>query len=322
MPCKVVITTGARLHFGLLANAAATGRNFGGAGLMVDTPRFKISVEPAAADTFIGDEQFCRRARQFVTTYRASCSASNRAPGVRVEVFEGIPAHNGFGSGTQFGMAIAKAMSLLTSAVGAAPTLARRVGRGGRSAIGIHGFARGGFLVDGGKLHPNEIAPPLSREDFPDAWRMLLVTPDASTTVSGDAEIDAFARLEPMPASTTNRLCEILVRSILPAIVEQGFDACGEALFEFGRTVGEYFAPAQGGVFANEQMARLAGHLRQQGARGVGQTSWGPTLFVLCDSARHAQQLNDELSADARWDGCHIRVAAPKNSAADVVSVK
>src|SRR5207248_291616 len=55
--------------------------------------------------------------------------------------------------------------------------LAEIVGRGRRSALGIHGFAQGGFLVEAGKRSADGVAPLVARMAFPDAWRVLLVIP-------------------------------------------------------------------------------------------------------------------------------------------------
>src|SRR5580765_7782762 len=63
--------------------------------------------------------------------------------------------------------------------------LARRAGRGRRSAIGLHGFHEGGLLVEAGKRAPEEISPLVARVDFPDEWRFVLVRPRRATGVSG-----------------------------------------------------------------------------------------------------------------------------------------
>jgi predicted sugar kinase len=75
---------------------------------------------------------------------------------------------------------------------------------------------------------------------------------------------------------------------MLPAIVEADFAAFSEALYEFGRRVGECFSAAQGGAYLNDKVADLVARLRQRGVHGVGQTSWGPTVFALARDAHEA----------------------------------
>jgi len=315
----IVITTGARLHFGLLSHRLEAGRNFGGAGLMVDAPRYRLSARRAEHDAVVASAQCKERIERFVVAYRAACPAELLPPSCEIELLEEIPPHAGFGSGTQLGLAVAQALALLAGDGQAdAVTLAGRVGRGARSALGIHGFARGGFLIDGGKSTPDAIGTLSARADFPAAWRMVLVTPESRAGLAGAAEVDAFQRLPGMSQKTTDRLCRIALGELLPAVLEADFDACGEALYEFGRLVGEYFAPVQGGVYADRSMETLVAQLRRRGIRGVGQTSWGPTLFALCPGAAEAESLAADLRGAGDWNDCRIRVVAPLNSGAAI----
>lgn len=322
MSREITVRTGCRLHFGLLANQPQSGRSFGGAGLMIDSVGSTVVVRQDEADFRIADSSVCRgRVEEFVTAYLQACPEDVRPSGFVVDVEEAVPQHVGLGSGTQLGMAIAQALSLWTRDCAAdAPTLGGRVGRGGRSALGIYGFSQGGFLVDGGKLRPAGVAPLVARVDFPANWRIVLATPKEDAGLSGDAEVRAFSQLPPMPVSITAELCRILLMELLPSVVEADFDRCGESLFCFGRTVGEYFRPAQGGVFASRRMEDLCGHLRRLGVRGVGQTSWGPTLFVLCRHDAAAQSLVADLAGESRWKDCVFRIAAPLNGGAKVLT--
>jgi beta-RFAP synthase len=318
MTSEITITTGARLHFGLLSHGNATGRRYGGVGLMVDRPGCEVAVCRAEEDDIVAStEKVEQRVRAILERYRANCPTEFRPGACRVEVRRSLPSHGGFGSGTQLGLAIAQGLALLAGeGTVDTVTLARRIGRGARSAVGIHGFARGGLLVDGGQVDEASIGVLISRLDFPPAWRFLLVTPNATEGLSGDSEHDAFARLTPMPTETTAKLCRLMMTQLLPAVAEADFAAAGEALHEYGRHVGEYFAPCQGGVFASELMGSLASELQSQSVRGVAQTSWGPTLCVLCADETSAESLSRELAANGRYDGCNMLVAAAMNTGA------
>ena len=69
--------------------------------------------------------------------------------------------------------------------------------------------------------------------------------------------------------------------AILPAAEAGDLEAFGEAVHEFNRRAGEPFAAAQGGPYASPAVAGLIGELRQLGVAGVGQSSWGPTVFAV-----------------------------------------
>src|SRR5207237_9270511 len=92
-----------------------------------------------------------------------------------IEVRGRGPEHAGLGSGTQLGLAVARALNLVWGVRQLdATTLAASVGRGLRSALGVHGFEHGGFLVEGGKRDRTAIGPLLTRLPFPENWPIIL----------------------------------------------------------------------------------------------------------------------------------------------------
>ena len=312
----VVITTGARLHFGPLSVAAPAGGRFGGVGVMIDAPRVVLTANSANADSVHGDPTTVTRVTEFLRRIR-SATGAEALPACTITVNEIIPGHQGFGSGTQLGLAVARA----TSAIGNEPTpsletLARRVGRGLRSAIGLHGFAHGGFLVDGGRAESNQLGTLVSRIAFPSKWKFVIAVPRETIGLSGEAEQSAFARQPPMPLALTANLCRIVLMDWLPAVIESDFERCGEAMYTFGHAVGEFFSQAQGGVFAHPRMAEWAALIRQRGIQGVGQTSWGPTLAALCQDEESALQLLQDFARDARWQDCSFQLVSPLNHGA------
>jgi predicted sugar kinase len=58
--------------------------------------------------------------------------------------------------------------------------------------------------------------------------------------------------------------------------------------------------------------------LNSRDLRGVGQTSWGPTLFILCPEAEFAKNLAADLSGEPAAANCEITIAAPLNHGATV----
>jgi beta-RFAP synthase len=258
---------------------------------------------------------------QLVAQYRRSSPSVHQPPACTIEVRQIIPPHCGLGSGTQLAMAVAQVLALFSADGQAdATTLARRVARGKRSAVGIHGFARGGFLVDGGKSSEDEIGRLVARADVPGDWRFLLVAPVGSSGIglSGQEEVDVLERLPEMPLSLTERLCRLALLEMLPALGAADIERFGEAMFEFGRLVGDYFRPVQGDAYADPRMAELVHWLRGQGVRGVAQTSWGPTIAVCCSDGERAKSLLEQILADSRWRHCQAQIASPLNTGAAI----
>src|SRR5262245_40672287 len=141
----VRLTTGSRLHFGLLALRGANSRFFGGAGLMIESPGVSVAVEPAPSWSSSGPA--AARALDFARHFVASCAALPPDTAFSIRVEQCAAEHTGLGTGTQLGLAVAAALAEALQLRLTAVELARHIGRGERSAIGIHGFEQGGFLI-------------------------------------------------------------------------------------------------------------------------------------------------------------------------------
>jgi len=193
--------------------------------------------------------------------------------------------HCGLGTGTQLALAVASATLLATH--GQRPeveAVARLMGRGRRSAIGIHGFAEGGFLVEGGKTTADQISPLVSRVVFPSAWRIVLAIPRAVTGLHGKAEAEIFATdAQSGDLRETEALCRLTLLGMLPALASEDLPAFGAALYEFNRRAGEMFRDVQGGPYADPRIGDVVAFLRQLGVQGVGQSSWGPATFAVVE---------------------------------------
>jgi beta-ribofuranosylaminobenzene 5'-phosphate synthase len=294
---SVIVRTGSRLHFGLLqvpaqaqaseaAEPAEAMRAFGGVGLMVDEPEIAVRVRRTDAPrTPDPADDLAVRAGNFAAEIAAGLEDDSP---LLVDVLSSPSQHVGLGVGTQLAMAVGTAVAALLGRPLTAEEIAVRVGRGQRSGIGLHGFLRGGFLVDGGKGPAGAFAPIVCRHDFPDEWRVLLVSPSRDRGLSGDPESKAFARLKSaaVTRSETDALCRIVLFGLLPALVERDLRSFGEALHEFNRRAGLPFAEAQGGIYASPVAAEIHDWLRASGIGGVGQSSWGPTLFAIGEADR------------------------------------
>jgi beta-RFAP synthase len=200
-------------------------------------------------------------------------------------------------------MAVAAALARLVERDDWGPEeLASLVGRGERSAIGAHGFFRGGFIVEGGKpaAEPGAasgLSPLLMRHAFPEAWRIVLVRPRALEGIAGERERAALAAMPSIPEEATARMSRLVLLGLAPALVERDLDTFGEALYELQQIVGNCFAAAQGGVYAHPLPQEIAGFLRGMGVRGVGQSSWGPTLYAITGDEESAEAVANRVEA-------------------------
>lgn len=270
-----------RLHFGLFHVPAAGEhrdgeRAFGGVGMMIDTPDTVVVAEPSDSSRVEGT--LASRAQVFAMRFAQAIPEELRRP-YRILVERCPTEHTGLGVGTQLGLAVGKALSV---ALGeddvSSRVLAGRVGRGERSAIGVHGFDHGGLIVDAGKLPGEAVSPLLAHARLPHEWRVVVFAPPAAATWHGHSERAAFASARGGDPNALRRLAEA---AIIPAVRAGDFPAFGDAIHEFNRRAGEPFAAAQGGPYASPAVEELIADLRKGGVRGVGQSSWGPTVFAI-----------------------------------------
>jgi beta-RFAP synthase len=322
----VSVEAPSRLHFGLLSVAAADplgallGRRFGSVGLMVERPGLLLRATPAPGWSAGGP--LAERALAYAHQFAASLGRQELPP-QRLVVEQAPPEHAGLGTGTQLGMAVARALhsAWQLPEVGNAE-LARRVGRGLRSGVGVHGFAEGGFLVDAGKRDADRLAPLVARVEFPPAWRVVVALPTWFTGVHGERERRAFADLQSQAGrvESADALCRLVLFGLVPALAEADLAVFGEALFEFNSRAGEWFAPAQGGRYAHPRIAEVVGFVRAQGVRGVGQSSWGPTVFAVAGDEEQARHLARQLRQRFGLEECQTVVTAARNRGATLLA--
>ena len=282
----------ARLHLGMLAVAGDGGRRFGGLGVSVSRPA--VVLEAERADELSAEGADAERALAFA---RRSRDALGLAGGAHLRVVQAIPGHVGLGSGTKLALAVTQALAALESRDIDAPGLAEAAGRAARSAVGMWTFALGGLVVEGGH-HPGveRPAPLLARHPVPDEWRAVLAVPAAEPGLSGGEEEAAFGRLVPAPERSA-AIAQLVVTSLLPALVERELDEFGAALTRIQELVGDSFADAQGGRF-HPRAAPLVDALLRFGAAGAGQSSWGPTVYGVVGSEAAGRELARRMEGE------------------------
>ena len=289
----VFVETSARLHLGVLDLRGSLGRWFGGIGAAAPAPTLLVSA--CRADTLRAEGEDADRAAAFA---RRFLDHHTMQDGAHLRVHRALPSHAGLGSGTQLALAVGRALAELYGMATDASGLARAVDRARRSAIGTWTFAHGGLVVEGGRRRDrDECGPLLARLPFPPDWRCVVAVPGAAAGISGDTEDDAFAQL-PVPSEhDVQRVAHLVLMALLPSLAEADLDAFGAALTEIQEITGRWFAAVQGSTFASGPSEELVQRMRAWGARGVGQSSWGPTVYGIVRGDEAARRLADQVGA-------------------------
>ncbi len=302
-----------RLHFGMFSFGHADHPQFGGVGVMVEPPPAELKITQAAE--FIVDGTHSDRVRRFAENAMRFWKIGS-LPTCRIEV-DAPPDHTGLGVGTQLGLATAAGLrQYLGLPKMSAAELATSVGRGGRSSVGTYGFKLGGLIVDGGKREGERVGELAGRLPLPEDWRFVLMRPTDGRGLAGECEARAFAELPPVPRAITQHLWEITNERMLPAVRSADCAKFGDAVYEFGRLAGDCFAAAQGGPFANARIAKLVDDIRCYGVKGVGQSSWGPTVFAIAANDAEANKLVTWLRSADNCRDIEFTISRPNNSGA------
>lgn len=293
LPTRVVVGAPARLHFGFLDLTGSGGRRYGSIGVGVEHPRYVVEARPAAQTTIEGDDP--AELERVLTTLGADLVPRG---GMAIRVRESIPRHQGLGSGTQRDLALGCAIARIAGHAPTARELAVRLGRGRRSGVGVATFAEGGLVVDAGVAScGTEVPPVIFQRALPADWQFVLATPGADQGVHGSREEAIFRGLPAMPETMAGTIGRLVLMKALPAVVTGDIVGFGEAITEIQALMGEHFAPYQGGPYATERGRIIAEFARKHGAVGVGQSSWGPTVFALIGGVEAADALVGAIRA-------------------------
>jgi beta-ribofuranosylaminobenzene 5'-phosphate synthase len=317
-PQRVSVVTTARLHMGFLDLHGGLGRRFGSIGLALEQPSTDLVVTRSAAFEAhgLGADRALEYAKRFM-------GRAQLLQGVNLELKSAIPEHAGLGSGTQMALAVGVALAKLYELPLSIREVAALTDRGARSGIGIGAFEQGGLLLDGGRGEATLVPPLLSRMDFPEEWRVLLLFDRSGVGVHGHEEVEAFRTLPEFPEEVAAALCRRILMQALPAVAEKNLDAFGAAIYEIQCRIGDYFASAQGGErYTSAAVGDALEWMRAQGVQCVGQSSWGPTGFAVLENELEAQAMAAALEArcaqrqgmsfilcQARNQGSEVRVA-------------
>lgn len=313
----ITLIAPARLHMGFFDLEGTLGRRFGSIGLGINEIHTRIEISPASDWIAEGpcNEKALKLARQFAERLNIPFPA-------RIQLHETIPEHAGLGSGTQLALAIGLALTKLAGLNLSIREIACLMNRGARSGIGIAVFEQGGLIVDGGRNALTRVPPLLCRLEIPAGWRFILVLDEHDQGLSGPPEVNAFQTLPPFPEKLAARICHLVLLRALPAVAEADLPAFGAAISEIQQWIGDHFAQAQGGRYTSPRVARLLDYLKDQGATGIGQSSWGPTGFCMVATPAEAtalvrKALDDDPGQEARP---RLLIASPRNCGTTVVT--
>ena len=271
-----------RLHLGIVAPAEVDGRRFGSIGLALKVYETEVFAERCDEIKVVG----CRDAKRFARMIAEKFKIKGK-----VRIKKHAPRHVGLGSTTQLALSVSKALLDLHGIKYDIVEVSRMLGRGKVSGVGTYVFKYGGLVVDGGGNFP----PLISRCKFPSDWYVFVVIPRGKG-LYGKREEEAFKSLKPRP-DLTYKASFLTFMKVIPSVIEGDFENFVESLERLQKVVGYMFSDVQGDIF-NPKSAEVVDVMRSLGLRGIGQSSWGPTVYAF--ARENVLEIYDDLKSSLR----------------------
>jgi beta-ribofuranosylaminobenzene 5'-phosphate synthase len=290
------------------------GRLYGSIGVALSNPSLVVEARTSDELKIVGgdDERIKKLVEKFSKAHKVGTGAEITVKGV-------IPEHVGLGSGTQLSLAIASCLSNLNKLNIGVRELARAMGRGIMSGIGVETFRKGGFIIDGGKRinEDDEIPIVIYRQNFPEDWTFILAVPSVKRGFSGKKEEMAFKKVIPSSPKTAGEICRLLQMKMLPSLIERDIETFGQALMEVDRKVGLYFKEVQDGIYKAKVTQELVECMLGSGSHGAGQSSWGPAVYGIIEdkNATKLESAVNDFLREKGLDGTVIRTHANNHGA-------
>jgi len=328
----MIIKTPSRLHITLIDLNGSIGRIDGGVGLTTENPSFilqseiqdsgiEINFENKFYDKKIKDEyrdKIENAAKKMIKFLKIQ-------NGYKFLVKETYPPHSGLGSGTQISLAVGKSILNLNNMNMKSSQVAKIVGRGGTSGIGVIAFDYGGLIIDGGhKINekpdflPSSAsnaspAPLIARYDFPEEWKIIIAIPNVPAGASGSKEVNIFQSYCPIPLAEVQKLSHIMLMKMMPAIVEEDINSFGDSINQI-QNVGFKKIELQ---LQHPLVHDLIKNMDLAGACGVGMSSFGPTVYAFTDN--NLKQISRSAKDTMKEIGGKVVITKAQNNGANII---
>lgn len=299
----------------MLNPSGGTVRSFGGVGLSVKRIGFELEAERSKNLEIVGSKGQRDRVREIVEKFSQIYNIPSE---VKIKILESIPSHVGLGSTTQLTLAICKALVTLFEKEISVIEIARDMGRGKRSGIGTYAFDNGGFIVEGG-IGEDKFPPLILRHEFPENWRFVIAIPKTERGPIEEREAKYFEDLGNRE-NISKEICYILMLKLIPALKKGNISEFGEALLKIDENVGRAFSSEQEGLFKDRAVFKTRNFMHESGAYGVGQSSWGPTVYGLTENRNQAVKLKNTVKnylENVNLLG-NVKIVEPDNRGAEI----
>ena len=267
---EVKIVTNSRLHFGFLNLKSSNSYSYGGMGLSIDKHPTILTVSKASKF----ESNLNKAIRDKIYHFLCDNKLSKK---IRVDCIESPQKHIGLGSGTQLILSIEEAISKFYRFNQNINFFKRSY----RSGVGINSYKNGGFIVDSPKnnLLTNEI---IFKTNFPKEWKIILLFDSKARGLHGSSESRFFS--SDTTISLRKKLSDLTLNEIIPSIIYKDFDIFARSLTKFQDLNSLFYSSIQKSNYLSHDIAKVIKKVSMNFNVAAGQSSWGPTSYMLIES--------------------------------------
>lgn len=293
---RIEVTVFPRIHISLIGLNKSDYRINGGIGFSIDKPSLQIVCQPSSFFTIMDSRDrplTFYESNKIIEEVKKISVDIPLSKSISITISGEAGAHQGFGSGTSIRLAIIESLLLINDIPYNQDLLTTLSKRGGTSGIGVNTYFTGSFVLDIGRKTNNTLKflpsseneksmlPPalvFRIQDMPN-WDIGICTPKEFPTLSQGEEVDFFQRTCPISDVGVHEILYHAIYGVSASVIESDFETfCNSInkiqLCEWKR--------AERALYKNH-LIEVEKKLIQSGAKAVGLSSLGPTLYFLGD---------------------------------------
>lgn len=277
-----------RLHLTLISMHDAGYRRNGGFGFAISEPSVTVKFQKADGFELIDNRSMCFTTQEIVRVsdvIQKEIEQKNFKQSCKIDIHGDVPSHMGFGSGTAIRLASIEGLYLLNDYAYTSDELIVASGRGGTSGVGVYTYFHGGYSFDVGRKSgvfapscsfESECAKPLhvAGGEMPD-WKIGICIPNSICPKSEAEEKEFFASTCPIEPHESYETTYHALFGVLAGVKDGCIDSFCEAVKNIQNC---RWKRAERSLYG-EKLMEIESALYAYGAKAVGMSSLGPSLF-------------------------------------------
>jgi len=296
----------------------------GGVGFAINSPSIRLKVTASRKMEVLDRRRIPldkRERERLCSLLEVVQSGAELRDAAIVEIFDSPSSHNGFGTGTGTRLGTIEGLLEINQRALPREAIIALSNRGGTSGIGINTYFDGGIVVDIGHSGVSKQLPSSNLEGYRGAplkmasglmpdWKIGICVPDEIQALTREQESELFRETCPINDAEVYETLYHSIYGIYGSAIDARFDDFCSAINKIQEFAWKKAERSLYGKNLNE----IEDVLYMCGAKSVGMSSLGPSLFFLGDGLE-----NIASKARAQLKRCHIITTTVDNAGRKIV---